>query len=50
MAAGYSLQANRKTRQGKSHLDRDAQFRNIHRRVKAQQRQEQPVISVETKE
>jgi len=26
-AAGYSLQANRKTREGPSHPDRDAQFR-----------------------
>jgi transposase len=48
-AAGYSLQANRKTREGKSHPDRDAQFRYIHRRVQAQQRQGQPAISVDTK-
>lgn len=48
-AAGYSLQANRKTREGKSHPDRDAQFRYINRRVKAQQRQGQPAISVDTK-
>jgi transposase len=47
--AGYSLQANRKTREGDSHPDRDAQFRHINRRVKAQQRQEQPAISVDTK-
>lgn len=47
--AGYSLQANRKTREGKSHPDRDAQFRYINRRVKAQQRRAQPVISVDTK-
>jgi hypothetical protein len=26
---GYSLQANRKTREGPQHLDRDAQFRYI---------------------
>ena len=31
---GYSLQANRKTREGKDHPDRDAQFRYINRRVK----------------
>ncbi len=48
-AAGYSLQANRKTREGESHPDRDAQFRYINRRVKAQQRQAQPAISVDTK-
>jgi transposase len=48
-AAGYSLQANRKTREGTSHPDRDAQFRFINRRVKAQQRQGQPAISVDTK-
>ena len=44
--AGYSLQANRKTREGKeSHPDRDAQFRFISGRVKAQQRRGQPAIS-----
>ena len=48
-AAGYSLQANRKTREGQSHPDRDAQFRYINGRVKAQQRQGQPAISVDTK-
>jgi hypothetical protein len=47
--AGYSLQANRKTREGKAHPDRDAQFRYINRRVKAQQRRGQPTISVDTK-
>lgn len=48
-AAGYSLQANRKTREGESHPDRDAQFRYINGRVKAQQRRGQPAISVDTK-
>jgi hypothetical protein len=47
--AGYSLQANRKTREGKVHPDRDAQFRHINDRVKAQQRQGQPAVSVDTK-
>jgi hypothetical protein len=47
--SGYSLQSNRKTSEGQSHPDRDAQFRYINRRVKAQQRQEQPAISVDTK-
>jgi transposase len=48
-SAGYSLQANRKTREGQSHPDRDAQFRHINRRVKSQQRGSQPTISVDTK-
>jgi hypothetical protein len=48
-AAGYSLQANRKTREGQAHPDRDAQFRYINARVQAQQRQGQPAISVDTK-
>jgi transposase len=47
--AGYSLQANRKTQEGQSHPDRDAQFRHIQRRVTAQQGQGQPAISVDTK-
>ena len=47
--AGYSLQANQKTREGKNHPDRDAQFRYINRRVRAQQRHSQPAISVDTK-
>src|SRR6516165_12364111 len=47
--AGYSLQANRKTREGQSHAHRDAQFRHIHRRVRSQQRRGQPTISVDTK-
>jgi hypothetical protein len=47
--AGYSLQANRKTREGQQHPDRDAQFRYINRRVRSQQRRGQPTISVDTK-
>lgn len=47
--AGYSLQANRKTREGKAHPDREAQFRHLNRRVRAQQRRGQPAISVDTK-
>jgi hypothetical protein len=46
---GYSLQANRKTEEGSSHPDRDAQFRHINKRVRACQRRRQPVISVDTK-
>jgi hypothetical protein len=46
---GYSLQGNAKTREGRQHVDRDAQFRYIARRVQAAQRQQQPTISVDTK-
>jgi transposase len=45
----YSLQANRKTLEGSSHPDRDAQFHHIHSKIQAFQRQRQPVISVDTK-
>lgn len=48
-AKGYSLQANRKTREGKQHPDRNAQFEHINRRVKACRRQGQPAVSVDTK-
>ena len=46
---GYSLQANRKTREGSSHADRDAQFEHINRQVCAFQEQGRPVVSVDTK-
>jgi ribosomal protein L37E len=46
---GYSLQANRKTIEGKQHPDRNAQFEHIAARVKAFQRSGQPAISVDTK-
>ncbi len=46
---GYSLQANRKTREGSQHPDRDAQFEYIAARVQRFQRRGQPVISVDTK-
>lgn len=45
----YSLQAVRKTREGRQHPDRDAQFQYIARMVTRYQRQHQPVISVDTK-
>ncbi|MGH7208496.1 MAG: ISAzo13 family transposase [Nitrospiraceae bacterium] len=48
-AAGYSLQANRKTREGPQHPDRDAQFRYINQQVRRCQATAQPVISVDTK-
>lgn len=46
---GYSLQANRKTKEGASHPDRDAQFTYINEQVKAFQSRGQPVVSVDTK-
>jgi len=46
---GYSLQGNRKTREGKNHPDRDAQFKHINKRVKAYRRGGRPAISVDTK-
>ena len=46
---GYSLQANRKSREGSSHADRNAQFEFINARVLAFQKRRQPVVSVDTK-
>jgi len=46
---GYSLQANRKMREGSAHPDRDAQFEHIQAEVKVFQTAGQPVISVDTK-
>ena len=46
---GYSLQANRKMREGKQHPDRDAQFEHINARVKARKRRGEPALSVDTK-
>jgi hypothetical protein len=46
---GYSLQGNRKTKEGSNHPDRDTQFRYIHGRVEDFQRRGQPVVSVDTK-
>jgi hypothetical protein len=48
-AMQYSLQSNRKTREGRQHPDRDGQFRHISDRVKARQRRGEPAISVDTK-
>lgn len=48
-AKGYSLQANRKTREGESHPDRDAQFEYINQTVTAAIAAKEPVISVDTK-
>ena len=46
---GYSLQANRKTKEGGRHPDRHAQFEYLNRKVKRYLSQRQPVISVDTK-
>ena len=46
---GYSLQANRKSKEGPQHADRDAQFRYINRQVKALLKTGDPVISVDAK-
>ena len=46
---GFSLQGNRKTKEGSSHPDRDRQFRYISHLTKAFQKRGQPVISVDTK-
>jgi transposase len=46
---GYSLQGNRKTREGKGHPDRDRQFQHINQRVKAYRNGRRPAISVDTK-
>jgi len=45
----FSLQANRKTREGDDHPDRDAQFDYINRCVSKSLAAQQPVISVDTK-
>jgi hypothetical protein len=45
----YSLQSNRKVKEGQDHPDRDAQFVYISRRVRAFQRKGQPVVSVDAK-
>jgi hypothetical protein len=45
----YSLQSNRKTREGHQHPDRDGQFHDIDGRVKARKRRGEPAISVDTK-
>jgi hypothetical protein len=46
---GYSLQGNRKTKEGGSHPDRGAQFGHIAGRVRSFQRRGQPVVSVDAK-
>jgi hypothetical protein len=48
-AMDYSLQANRKLREGGSHADRNAQFEYIAARTKEFLGREQPVISIDAK-
>ena len=45
----YSLQANRKTNEGASHPDRNAQFEYVNNKVKHYLGGKEPVISVDTK-
>jgi len=45
----YSLQSNRKTKEGTHHPDRDAQFKYINKQVRAFQKRGQPVVSVDAK-
>jgi hypothetical protein len=46
---GFSLQGNRKTQEGGSHPDRDAQFQYINAAASAALTENEPVISVDTK-
>jgi hypothetical protein len=48
-AKGYSLQANRKTREGAQHPDRDAQFQHINQTVAAALAAGEPAISIDSK-
>jgi hypothetical protein len=48
-ALDYSLQGNRKTKEGATHPDRDAQFTYINAQARAFQERGHPVISVDTK-
>ncbi len=45
----YSLQGTRKTKEGASHPDRNAQFEYVNRTVRRFQERGQPVVSVDTK-
>jgi len=46
---GYSLQANRKTREGGTHQDRDAQFAHLNAQAEAFLEAGEPVVSVDAK-
>ena len=45
----YSLQSNKKTKEGLGHIDRDKQFQYINEKTKSFQSQYKPVLSVDTK-
>src|SRR5260370_40752052 len=45
----YALQANRKDKDGASHVDRDRQFRNLNETAKRFLAQGEPVVSVDSK-
>ena len=45
----YSLQGNKKTKEGSSHPDRNSQFEHINEQVLDYQQRDQPTISVDTK-
>ena len=47
--AGYSLQSPQKTREGKQHPDRNAQFEYLNQQVTRFQKRRQPTVSVDTK-
>jgi len=46
---GYSLQSNKKMLSGKNHPDRDSQFKHINRLVSRFSKNNDPVVSVDTK-
>jgi hypothetical protein len=48
-ALGYSLQGTRKTKEGTSHPDRNAQFEYIQQQIAGFQQRGQPVVSVDAK-
>ena len=48
-SAGYSLQANQKTREGRQHPDRDLQFRRINTTCRQALQAHEPVISIDCK-
>jgi hypothetical protein len=48
-ALGYSMQANRKTKEGSNHPDRDSQFQHINAKVATALAAGEPAVSVDTK-
>jgi hypothetical protein len=45
----FSLQKNRKTREGGNHPDRDPQFQHIHAQIQEYQTEQEPIISIDAK-